>query len=490
MPRQTRRQFVKQSLAVAGATVALSGTKATRRVLGANERINHAVAGINGRGGAHIGEFTQMKDVQVACLIDPDARLFSSKVKTVEQKAGNTPKAVKDYREALDDKGIDTLSIATCNHWHAPMTIFACQAGKDVYVEKPMSHNIHEGRIAVETARKYNRIVQHGTQSRGSSGWQKVQEYARHGGLGKLLVSRGLCYKRRGSIGFKEPTDPPAGLDFDIWLGPAPKQPYHANLVHYNWHWFWDFGNGDIGNQGVHQMDIARWQCPDATWPKKVFSIGGRFGYQDQGQTPNTQMVIYDYGPDKPMIVFEVRGLAKDVRYMSAGVGNMAHFQEGTIVGAGQYFPRNEKNPAPVPKVDAKLPGSGSVFSNFIDCVRSRKREELLADVLVAHYSAGLCHLGNISYRLGQSMPYDKTRKSLGDNKEAVDTFERMAEHLKANELKLNEMDYTVGPVLSFDADTEQFTGEHAAEANKLLTRDYRKPFQIPTKAELAAAGA
>ena len=248
---------------------------------------------------------------------------------------------MQDIRRALDDKNLDAVSIATPNHWHSLMTIWACQAGKDVYVEKPCSHNIHEGRIAVETARKYNRIVQHGTQSRSNGDWA-----GDHGGH-QIAASSANCWSRAAcatspgaSIGVQEPDcSPPPELDFNLWLGPAPEQPYHANLVHYNWHWFWDFGNGDIGNQGVHEMDIARWAIPGATLPKSVISLGGRFGYKDQGQTPNTQIAIIDYGDTQ--LIFEVRGL-KTTSTTAQDVGNIFHLEAGTIRGR-QVLPERQR---------------------------------------------------------------------------------------------------------------------------------------------------
>ncbi len=475
----TRRCFLKtSSLAVAGATVAISGTKLGARVIGSNDRINVAVAGINGRGGAHIGEYTGMQNVQVATLIDPDSRIFENKTKLVEEKGKNTPKCVQDFRKALEDDGIDAISVATTNHWHAPITIFACQAGKDVYVEKPCSHNVHEGRIAVEASRKYNRIVQHGTQSRASGRWAQLAEYAKDGSLGKLLISRGLCYKRRDSIGFKPFKEPPAGLDFNLWLGPAKVQPYHENLVHYNWHWFWDFGNGDIGNQGVHEMDKARWMCPGLTLPKRVFSLGGRFGYKDQGEAANTQIAWFDYGPDKPIIMFEVRGLPTK-SHMTQGVGNIMHFEQGDVAGQGTYFPKDEAKPAPLPKTEGKR-GPGGHFENFIHCMRSRKREEQHADILEGHYSSALIHLANISYRLGEEAPFNKQSKSIGDHEEIVESFERMQEHLKDNKVVLDETKYRVGKVLEFDAEKEKFIGDD--QANAMLTREYRAPFVVPEK--------
>src|SRR6185312_9809839 len=324
--RLTRRRFLESSLATA-ATITVAGTKSSGKVLGANDTVRIGVAGLNGRGGSHVGEFGSMKNVEVVYLIDPHQGTYKGRIAQLAKAGRKEPTCVQDVRKALEDKNLDAISIATPNHWHALMTIWACQAGKDVYVEKPCSHNIHEGRIAVETAHKYKRIVQHGTQSRASSGFANLAAIAKSGKYGKLLVSRGLCYKdggdkgsTRGNIGFKPTKAPPAALDFNIWLGPAPEQPYHANLVHYRWHWFWDFGNGDIGNQGVHEMDKARWLIPGAKWPKSVISIGGRFANGDQGQTPNAMVSIYDY--DGTLLIFETRGL-KSPAFRGQRVGNI-----------------------------------------------------------------------------------------------------------------------------------------------------------------------
>ena len=352
MSHLSRRRFLGRTLAAAGvgAGFAIGGTKSSGRVLGANDTIRVGVAGLNGRGGSHVGEFAGMKGVEIAYLIDPDTRTYAGRIKQIEAKGGATPQTVQDLRKALDDKNLDAISVATPNHWHALMTVWACQAGKDVYVEKPCSHNVHEGRVAVEAARKYGRIVQHGTQSRSEGGWAHVVEAIASGNYGKLLVARALCYKPRGSIGVKPNSTPPEQLDYNLWLGPAPDQPFNGNYVHYNWHWFWDFGNGDIGNQGVHQMDIARWMIPGATLPKSVFSLGGRFGYKDQGQTANTQVSVLDYGDTQ--IIFEVRGLKTDA-YHGEMVGNIAHLEEGTIAG-GKFYPKgNPKKAEPLPKAGA-----------------------------------------------------------------------------------------------------------------------------------------
>lgn len=478
MSRLTRRTFLQGSLALAGGTFAIGGTKSSGAILGANERVRIGVAGLNGRGESHVGEFLKLNnEVEITYLIDPDKRTWGKRLKQIDEKGGTTPKCVQDVREALEDTNLDAISIATPNHWHALMTIWACQAGKDVYVEKPCSHNVHEGRIAVETARKHKRIVQHGTQSRSGGGWAEVAAAIKSGELGKLLVSRGLCYKPRGSINFKSPAAPPAELDFNVWLGPAPDQPFHENLVHYNWHWFWDTGNGDIGNQGVHEMDKARWAIPGATLPKSAICLGGRFGYEDQGETANTQIALFDYG--ETQLIFEVRGLKTD-GLRGEKVGNIFHLEAGTIVGT-KFYPKGSDQPAPLPKVEAKRgPGNGN-FGNFIAAVKSRKVEDLNADILEGHYSSALCHLANISYRLGSLVPFDPKSKTFDDNKDATDALLRMEEHLASdNGLKLDGLKYRLGRKLTIDAAKETFVDD--AQASQMLTRPYRAPFVVPDK--------
>ena len=481
----SRRQFLSRSLAVAGAGFAIGGTRSTGRIIGANDTIRVAVAGLNGRGGSHVGEYAKMSGVTITYLVDPDMRTYDKRVKQIQSAGGQAPATVQDIRRVLDDKNVDAVSIATPNHWHALMTIWACQAGKDVYVEKPCSHNVHEGRVAVEAARHYGRVVQHGTQSRSDHDWALAAALIQSGKLGKLLISRALCYKPRGSIGFKPNTTPPSEVDFNIWLGPAPQQSYHGNLVHYNWHWFWDFGNGDIGNQGVHQMDIARWLIPgpdgqSATYPRSVLSLGGRFGYKDQGQTANTQVSVMDYGDT--LLIFEVRGL-KTGPYRGEKVGNLAHLEEGTIVG-DKFYKKGSDKAEPLKslgiKVDVKRgPGKGH-FGNFIAAVRSRNTADLNADILQGHYSAALCHLANISYRLGTEVPFDKSTLAFGDDKEVHDTIARTTAHLKLNGEPLSGLKYRLGRKLTVDAATESFVDD--AEANQLLTRNYRAPFVVPDR--------
>jgi len=490
MSHLNRRQFLGRSVAAGiGAGFAIGGTKSSGRVIGANDTIRVGVAGLNGRGGSHTDAFTSIKGAEITYLIDPDTTTYKKHLDTISQRGGATPKTVQDIRRALDDKELDAISIAAPNHWHALMTIWGCQAGKDVYVEKPCSHNVHEGRIAVEAARKYDRIVQHGTQSRSSEAWAQVAEAIKSGKYGKLLVARGLCYKSRPSIGFKPDTDPPATLDFNLWTGPAPQHAFNRNLVHYNWHWFWDFGNGDIGNQGVHEMDKARWMIPGATLPKSVLCVGGRFGYKDQGETANTQVAVFDYGDTQ--LIFEVRGLPTE-GYKGEMVGDIAHLEEGTISvgdrrnGGVMFTPKGGGKAEPVTGFEGKRGPAAEMtgkrgerhFANFIAAVRSRKTSDLNADILEGHYSAALCHLANVSYRLGEELPFNSRTKAFGDNKAAYEAFDRMQDHLKDNHLKLAELNYRVGRKLAFDPKAESFTGD--ADANKLLTREYRKPFVVP----------
>jgi predicted dehydrogenase len=479
MKPMSRRTFLTRTLAAA-ATVTIAGTKSSGRVLGANDVIRVGVAGIHGQGNGHIEEYLGLPGVQITYLIDPDTRLFGSRSAPIKEKWGRPPTCVQDIRKALEDKELDAISIATPNHWHSLMTIWACQAGKDVYVEKPLSHNISEGRRCVEAARRYDRIVQHGTQQRSSAGRASEIAAIHSGKYGKLLVSKGYCCKPRWSIGRKEDVQPPAGLDFDLWLGPAPEQAYHANLVHYNWHWFWDFGNGDIGNQGIHEIDVARWAIKGATLPSKVWSLGGRFAYQDQGQTPNTQMAVFEYGDT--LLVFEVRGLVdkpKDSPFKFK-VANEYYTTDGMIT-EGKFYPKGSGTPEKLAHFDVRVTPGGA-WGSFLHAVRSRKIADCNADVEVGHLSCVLVHAANTSYRLGEKVPFDAKSQKLGDNREVVETFHHITDNLQGVGVKLKETSYQLGRTLTMDPKTERFVGEGADQANPFLTRRYREPFAVPAK--------
>jgi predicted dehydrogenase len=477
MSPHNRRHFLKRTVAGSTlATFAVSGTKASGRILGANDRVRIAVAGIKGRGyHGHIKWFGQMKDVEVAYLVDPDSRLFDSRSKFVKEKAGNTPVCVQDVRATLDDGNLDAVAIATPNHWHALMGIWACQAGKDVYIEKPCSHNVFEGRQLVEAARRYDRLVQHGTQRRSDPQWLRLTQDVRNGKYGKLLISYGYASRTRSSIGIKEPQEPPSELDFDLWLGPAPVRPFRTNLVHYHWHWRWDFGNGEIGNMGSHQLDVCRWAMPLGAAPKRVVSLGGRFGYKDQGETPNTQLTLVDFGEAK--VLLETRGLIGKDQWK---ITNEFYTDEG-VVRDGKFFAKGKTEGVPIENPPASgVPEQGPRhLRNFIDCVRSRKREDLHAEILEGHRSVLLVHLGNISYRLGEDVPFDRLAKPFEGDTIVRESFEDMKRHLAdAAGVELADSTYRLGRTLSFDARAEEFPG--APDANQLLSRPYRSPFVVP----------
>ncbi|HEQ60674.1 MAG TPA: Gfo/Idh/MocA family oxidoreductase, partial [Firmicutes bacterium] len=424
--------------------------------------------------------FLKMPGVRVVALCDVDRTILDQKVKEFTDRK-QAVEAYTDVRKLLDNKDIDAISTATPNHWHALISVWACQAGKDVYVEKPVSHNIFEGRKIVEAARKYNRIVQTGTQNRSCAGMQEAIEYLQAGHLGKMLLARGLCYKRRPSIGkVNGPQPVPDDIDYDLWTGPAPLVPLMRENLHYDWHWVWPTGNGDIGNQGIHQMDICRWATGEQQLAPRVISVGGRFGYVDDGETPNTQFVLLDY--ERIPIMFEVRGLPMESgveampHYRGVRIGNVIHCEHGYV--AGGYAYDNEGNRIK----QFPMEGGSRHQDNFIEAVRSRRQSDLTADILEGHLSSALCHMGNISHRLGRALPPEEIREKLKSEPEAVETFDRFQEHLAANGVDLAKSQATLGPWLKMNPVRERFTGPYAREANRLISRDYREPFVVPEK--------
>jgi predicted dehydrogenase len=460
----TRRGFLGASMAGAGALAMPSLARA-----GANDQLRVGVVGVKGRGLSHVGGWAKSKDSTVAAICDIDENIIEPAMKMAEKASGTRPVYYKDIRKMLEDKSIDAVSIATCNHTHTLNALWAVQAGKHVYVEKPLSHNVWEGRKLVEAARKYNRIVQHGTQSRSSGGCRKTAAFLGAGKLGRISVSRGLCYKRRTSIG-KTPESPvPEGVDYDIWLGPAPVRPFTKNRFHYNWHWMWDTGNGDIGNQGIHEMDKARWYLGKNVHPNKVVAIGGRFGYEDDGETPNTMVAVADYGD--ALLLFEVRGLETEA-YLGEKIGNVVHAEKGRVSGTTAYDPEGKKIAMDVPDDGRAM----DHFENFLKACKAENRELLNADVLEGHLSCSLVHLANISYRLGEQRPIEKDDPFV--YAEGNEAFRRMRDHLKANNVDLSKTQLTVGRTVTFDGATEKCVGD--PEADKLLTREYRKPFVVP----------
>jgi predicted dehydrogenase len=458
------------SAAAAASVPAAAFASGPRR--SANETLRIATVGTKGRGMDHLGGLAGMKDVDVVALVDIDENVVEPAMKTVERKSvGNKrPQLYKDIRKMLDDKSIDAVTIATTNHTHSLYAIWAMQAGKHVYVEKPVSHNVWEGRKVVEAARKYNKCCQHGTQSRTNKGMRDAIAFLHAGKLGKVNVARGLCYKSRKSIGKFEDSAPPEGVDYDLWLGPAPVRPYNKNRFHYNWHWYWDYGNGDIGNQGVHEMDRARWGLKKSELPKKVVSVGGRVGYEDSAETPNTLVSVMDYGDCQ--LVFEVRGLDTP-EFKKAKVGVIFECENGWMVNpnyaSATAFDKEGKQ-------IASFGGGGDHYKNWTDAIRNNNPAELNAEILEGHISAALCHLPNISVRVGEKKPLDTIDVFTG-NAAGEEAFSRMKQHLAENMVKPN-VAFTAGKALSIDTEKESFVGDEAA--NKLLKREYRAPWVVP----------
>lgn len=426
----TRREFAR-TFAGAAAVGAVLGSTVPAKALGANDKITIAVAGVNGRGKNHIQEWSKIPGVEISWVVDPDTRLYPEIEKMVVEAQGKKPKFAKDLRQALDDKNLVAVSTASPDHWHALLAIWACQAGKHVYAEKPLSHTIWEGQKMVEAARKYNRVVQCGMQNRSIYGVRKAIEFLQSGELGEIYMAKGLCYKNRNTIGHAANAPVPDGLDYDLWLGPAQWRPFNPQYVHYKWHWFWDFGCTDLGNQGPHQMDIARWGMNKQEMPKKIKCVGGKFAFIDDQETPNTQMATFEYDDGK-LLQFEVRGLYTnaddDVR-----IGNLFYGTKGWMhLNDDKWSTYFGFNNEPGPKYEGggdvadpnNLAGAGGSahFVNFIDAVRAENWTLLNGDVQEGHRSTSLCHLANISYRLGRELHFnDRNYRFVGD--EEADTF-------------------------------------------------------------------
>jgi predicted dehydrogenase len=473
MKKMNRRGFVKGTLAV-GAAMSLSRGK----ILGANEAIRIAVAGLNSKGADHLKLFGNTPGVRIVALCDADRDVLDREARELNEK-NIKPELYVDIRQLLDNKSVDALVIATPNHWHSLMGIWACQAGKDVYVEKPVSHSLWEGRRLVEAARHYNRIVEAGTQSRSDEGLMAIQDYLRQGSLGKILYARGLCYKPRPSIGkVSGPQAVPATVDYNLWCGPVPMAPVLRQKFHYDWHWFWATGNGDIGNQGIHEMDKCRWLIGQQGLPPRVLSFGGRLGYVDDGETANTQIAFFDYKPAP--IIFEVRGLPgkAGVRYMDRyrgiDIGEVIQCEGGYVAGDFAYDNKGQK------LKQFNRDGGAKHHLNFLEAVRSRKSSSLNAPIEGGHLSSALCHMANISYRLGQPANREGIIKSLENNSELMDSWDRFQEHLLVNEVSLSQTPRILGPWLNMDSRTERFTGEWAEKANAFIKQDYRAPFVVP----------
>lgn len=453
-------------------------------MIGANSDIRVAILGVHGKGHAHINDFRKVDGVRVVAVCDPDRSLLARE-QDEAQKRGEELLTFTDLRALYERDDIDAVCIATPNHWHALAAIWACQAGKDVYVEKPISHNIWEGRQLVEIARRSKRIVMAGTQNRSNEGLRAAIEHVRSGALGPIRLIRGFCYKRRPSIGKAPGPQPvPPEVDYDVWCGPAPKTPLRRLRLHYDWHWVWETGNGDIGNQGIHELDMCRWALGDPPPPPRVLCIGGRYVYDDDATTPNTQIAFYDFA--EAPVMFEVRGLPTSDgtetmdHYRGVRIGLVIECEGGWYAGGGHggwTYDRDGKRRTQFP-----AQGAENHVRHFIEAVRSRDARHITAPIECGHLSSVLPHMANISYRLGRPRRPEEVREEIASLPGGAETFDRFMEHLRANKVDLPRDRVVVGPLLEFDAKTERFRGLWSGRrANRLLSREYRPPYVVPS---------
>ena len=452
MQSTSRRNFVRSAALGAGLANAPAWGQTSP-----NQQINLGVVGFRGRGRDHYRAFARLPGVRIAYLCDIDERLFPGAVAEVESLGGYKPATIVDVRKLLERKDLDAISIATPDHWHALQTIWACQAGKDVYVEKPVCHNLREGRKMVEAARKYNRIVQVGLNRRSESRNRAGVRFVQQGAFGPAYRAKAVVYRGRTSIGRLQESSIPSGVNWDLFLGPAPYRAFTLNRFHYGWHYYWDTATTEVGNNGVHAIDLVRWGLSKNVHPVKVACVGGRFVDDSDQETPNVQNATYEYA-DGTLVELEVTTLPSP-SFGGVQMGEFFYTPQGYVTSArrwstvlGEFTPRNTPDPPsgvsnrlnnlsfpeiaykpgpPIPDIEGP---ELSHFQNFIDCVRSRKRENLNCEILEGHMSTALCHLANIAFRTGRK--------------------------------------------LTFDPATETFPGD--AEANRYLTRTYREPYVVP----------
>jgi predicted dehydrogenase len=472
-----RRSFLKK--AVLTSTVLCAG----RSVLGANDDIRVAIIGLGNKGGGHVRAIAKIDGVRIAGVCDVDPRQLDKKGRIYKDKGAFS---TTDARKIIDRKDIDAVVIATCDHWHALLTVWACQAGKDVYVEKPVSHNILEGRKMIQAAKKYGRIMQAGLQYRSDEGLAEAAEYIQSGKLGKVLCARVPWFEFRPGIGRRDAWTPD-WLDYDMYSGPGELKPLRRNKLHYDWHWLWNTGTGDLGNSSVHAFDICRMMMGYNSLPKRAICVGGRFGVDDVGQTPNTQLTLLDY--DEAPIVIENRNLGD--RKGSRNLDHVRGVREGIILTCeGGYFAGLRAGGWVYDNDGKKVKqfvggGGGEHTVNFIKAVRNRDASILNAPIEEGHISSACCHLGNISYRLGASATPDRIKAAIKSSDLAGEVFDNIAKHLEANEVDLRKNVATLGPLMTVDPASEEITqvqggGASSATATKLAHGTYRKPFVMP----------
>jgi predicted dehydrogenase len=481
-----RRRFL-QSCALVGAAGAAGALRPSSWAApaGANDSIRLGLIGLNGKGSAHLKNLLKMPGVRVAGLCDVDPQVLARAAAAIPS-TQVAPFKTTDARQLLARNDIDAVMIVTSNHWHALLTVWACQAGKDVYVEKPMSRTVWEGRKMIEAAGKYNRIVQVGTHYRSETGLAEAIKFLHSGGLGKIRHIRAIVYNLRPSIGRQLPWYP-GDLNYDLFCGSTPMRPLERDKLHYDWHWMWDTGNGELGNNGVHVLDIALRIAKHGGPPRRVASFGGRYVIEGVAETPNTHLAVYDY-PDIPL-VFEHRalpakpGVAFMDQHGGLRTGVVAHCEGGTLsglVGATAYDPSG--------KVIQKFAGDGGAthVKNFFDAVRSRRAQDLAAPVATGHLSASLCHFGNISYRVGEPAPTRRIEEAVRDFPAAGEIHRELQTHLKVHEVDLAKQPFRLGPWLQLDGAGDQITALDTkdevalARARFLLKETQRPPYVIP----------
>lgn len=470
----SRRVFLKELGVVGGVALA-----AGPRVLGANDEIRLAVVGCGIRSQTHLPEFGKLPGVRIVAVCDPDRERSAAAARSIDGRFKYKPDEVLDVRRLMERKDVDAISVATMQYWHALPTIWACQTGRHVYVEKPLAHFIWEGRQMVAAARKHGRLVQVGTQSRSTKAYAEMAHWLREGHLGKIQYVTCFANKPRQSIGKRSaPLPIPETLDYELWCGPARKEPIYRDKIQYDCSFTWNMGDGESCNQGVHEIDIARWMLGYTGLPRRTMSIGGRFVFNDAGEVPNTQIICYDY-PEAP-ILYEVHNLPKSKEYMTPEKWSTAPDFKGSRTSVcvqceGGYTLGTSAFDATGQKLKT-FTGSENHFANFLKALRSGKREDLNADILEGHISTAICHAGNLSYRVGRPASLEEQRKQLGDVPGWREMHERYVKYL--GDIGVDPSTSTLGPWLECDAERECIK-DHP-KADELVRGFYRKPFVVP----------
>ena len=445
------------------------------------------VGGVGGRGRQLIDKLRRIPDAKIVALCDVDQTILDASVRSFKDR-GESVTAYTDLRKLLEDDSVDAVVVATPNHWHALATVWACQAGKDAYVEKPFSHDLWEGRQMVAAAKQYGRIVQVGTQNRSSALLKQAFDDLRGGALGQIRFAHAIVYRPRAGIRkVDSPTPPPPTVNYDLWCGPAPMSPLMRTQLHYEWHWFWDTGNGEMGNNGVHVIDICRWGLDQNQLPRRALSIGGRFSTDDHAETPNTQIAFLDYSPAP--IICEVRnvraGTEPDAigKFRNASGGIIIDCEGGYLAGDSSRAALFDYQGKKIRDIQSPAKGSDieiAHLTNFLNAVRSRKGGELAADATQGHLSAGCCHMANVSHRLGHSVSPEVIQEAARADKELSDAFDRCREYLMKNGVDLTSTPAVLGAWANLDPAREQFVGDLADRANALSRREYREGFAVP----------